>query len=464
MPDRNPLSDLTFLGGSSRLAKYIGRPIHHFAAIQATGGVLMLIATVAALVWVNSPWQGSYYDFWHTHISFSVADYHFEHDLEHVVQDGLMAVFFFVVGLEIKRELVVGQLRDPRFAALPAVAALGGMVVPALIYLAFNSGGEGQDGWGIPMATDIAFAVGVLSLLGNRIPSQMKVFLLTLAIVDDIGAILVIATYYTSDLSGNWLLTAGILLGGILILRQLHVWYLPVYMVIGVAFWLAVLESGVHATIAGVILGLLTPAKPLESEDDARRWASWLQMQDVVHLDEVRRVGFHIRESQPVSLRIQELLQPITSYIIIPVFALSAAGVELSGDLLADAVTSPITLGVAVGLVAGKTVGITLFSWVAHRLGWVTIPKSLAGTHMLGVAMVAGIGFTVSLFISRLAFGEQAIADESKIGILMGSLIAAVAGLVILARTQKRPENSLQHQPQNNPKTQPPKHPEKPKP
>ncbi|MCY3967371.1 MAG: Na+/H+ antiporter NhaA, partial [bacterium] len=171
MPDRNPLSDLTFLGGSSRLAKYIGRTINHFAAIQDNGGVLMLIAPVAALVWMNSPWQGSYYDFWHTHISFSVADYHFEHDLEHVVQDGLMAVFFFVVGLEIKRELVVGQLRDPRFAALPAVAALGGMVVPALIYLAFNSGGEGQDGWGIPMATDIAFAVGVLSLLGNRIPS-----------------------------------------------------------------------------------------------------------------------------------------------------------------------------------------------------------------------------------------------------------------------------------------------------
>ena len=442
MADKNPLSDLTFLGGSSRLARYIGRPIHQFAAIEAAGGVLMLIATVVALVWVNSPWQDSYYDFWHTHVSFSVGDYHFEHDLEHIVQDGLMAVFFFVVGLEIKRELVNGQLRDPRFAALPAVAALGGMVVPALVYYAFNADGPGQDGWGIPMATDIAFAMGLLSLLGNRIPRQMKVFLLTLAIVDDIGAILVIAIFYTSDLSGNWLLTAAILLAGILALRRLDVWYLPVYLVIGVAFWLAVLESGVHATIAGVVLGLITPAKPLQSEEDARRWAKWLQMQDVVDLDDVRRVGFHLRESQPVSLRIEELLHPIAGYIIIPLFALSAAGVELSGDVLSDAVTSPVTGGVVIGLVVGKTAGISVFSWVAHRLGWVTIPRSMTGLHMVGLAMVAGIGFTVSLFISRLAFDDSAIADESRIGILVGSLIAAVVGLGILSRTEPRPKYS----------------------
>ncbi len=442
MADKNPLSDLTFLGGSSRLARYIGRPIHQFAAIEAAGGVLMLIATVVALVWVNSPWQDSYYDFWHTHVSFSVGGYHFEHDLEHIVQDGLMAVFFFVVGLEIKRELVNGQLRDPRFAALPAVAALGGMVVPALVYFAFNSDGPGQDGWGIPMATDIAFAIGVLSLLGNRIPRQMKVFLLTLAIVDDIGAILVIAIFYTSDLSGNWLLTAAVLLAGILALRRLDVWYLPVYLVVGVAFWLAVLESGVHATIAGVVLGLITPAKPLQSEEDARRWAKWLQMQDVVDLDDVRRVGFHLRESQPVSLRIEELLHPIAGYIIIPLFALSAAGVELSGDVLSDAVTSPVTVGVVIGLVVGKTAGISVFSWIAHRLGWVTIPKSMTGLHMVGLAMVAGIGFTVSLFISRLAFDDPSIADESKIGILVGSLIAAVVGLVILSRTEPPPKYS----------------------
>ncbi|MCY4036200.1 MAG: Na+/H+ antiporter NhaA [bacterium] len=435
MADKNVLSDLTFLGGSSRLARFVGRPIHHFAAIEAAGGVLMLIATVAALVWVNSPWQSSYDDFWHTHVSFTVGDYHFEQDLAHVVQDGLMAVFFFVVGLEIKRELVSGQLRDPRFAALPAVAALGGMVMPAVIYVAFNAGGPGQDGWGIPMATDIAFAVGVLSLLGNRVSPLMKVFLLTLAIVDDIGAILVIAVFYTSDLSGNWLLTAAILLAGILALRRLNVWYLPVYLVVGVAFWLAVLESGIHATIAGVILGLITPAKPLESEDDARQWANWLRMQDVVHLDDVRRAGFHIREAQPVGLRIQEMLHPIAGYVIIPVFALSAAGVELSGDVLSDALTSPVTLGVAIGLVVGKSVGILLFAWLAHLFGWVTIPKPMAGFRMVGLAMVAGIGFTVSLFISRLAFDADQVADEARIGILAGSLIAAIAGLAVLSRT-----------------------------
>ena len=440
MAGNNLLSDLTFLSGPSRLARFVGRPIHQFAAIEAAGGILMLIAAVAALVWVNSPWQDSYDDFWHTHVSFSVGDYHFDQDLKHIVQDGLMAVFFFVVGLEIKRELVNGQLRDPRFAALPAVAALGGMVVPALVYFAFNAGGPGQDGWGIPMATDIAFAIGVLSLLGNRIPRQMKVFLLTLAIVDDIGAILVIAIFYTSDLSGNWLLTAAILLAGILVLRRLHVWYLPVYLVVGVAFWLAVFESGIHATIAGVVLGLITPAKPLQSEDDARRWANWLQMQDLIHLDDVRRVGFHIRESQPVSLRIEEMLHPIAGYIIIPLFALSAAGVELSTDVLSDAVTSPVTGGVVLGLVVGKTVGISMFSWIAHRLGWVTIPNSMTGLHMVGLAMVAGIGFTVSLFISGLAFDVPAIADESKIGILVGSLVAAVVGLGILSRTEPRPK------------------------
>ncbi|MDE0115376.1 MAG: Na+/H+ antiporter NhaA [bacterium] len=442
MAGKNILSDLTFLGGPSRLARYVGRPIHHFAAIEAAGGVLMLVATVAALVWANSPWQDSYGEFWHTQVSFSVGDYKFEEDLEHIVQDGFMAVFFFVIGLEIKRELVAGQLRDPRFAALPAVAALGGMVVPALVYFAFNAGGPGESGWGIPMATDIAFAVGLLSLLGNRISSQMKVFLLTLAIVDDIGAILVIAIFYTGDLSGGWLLTAAVLLAGIIVLRRLGVWYLPVYLAIGVAFWLAVLESGVHATIAGVILGLLTPAKSLQSEDEARRWADWLRMQDVVDLDDARRVGFHIRESQPVSLRIEETLHPIAGYIIIPIFALSAAGVELSGDVLSDAATSSVTMGVAIGLVVGKTAGISLFSWIAHRLGWVTIPKSLAGLHMVGLAMVAGIGFTVSLFISRLAFDDESVADEARIGILVGSLIAAVVGLAILSRTEPRPKHS----------------------
>ena len=436
MADGNPLSDLTFLGSTGRLARFVGRPIHRFVAVEAAGGVLMLIATVAALVWVNSPWQDSYFDFWHTLVSFSVGGYHFEHELEHVVQDGLMAVFFFVVGLEIKRELVNGQLRDPRFAALPAVAALGGMVVPALIYLAFNAGGPGQDGWGIPMATDIAFAVGVLSLLGDRISRKMKVFLLTLAIVDDIGAILVIAIFYAGDLSGNWLLTAGVLWAVVFLLRRLHVWYLPVYLVVGVAFWLAVLESGVHATIAGVILGFMTPAKPLQSDGEARRWAQWLQDKREVSLTDVRRAGFHIRESQPVSQRIEELLHPITSYIIIPVFALSAAGVELSSDVISDAASSRITLGVVLGLVVGKTVGISLFSWIAARMGLVTIPASMTGIHLVGLAMVAGIGFTVSLFISGLAFDNSYIGDEAKIGILVGSLVAAVAGLGILSCTE----------------------------
>ena len=245
-----------------------------------------------------------------------------------------------------------------------------------------------------------------------------------------------IAIFYTSDLSGNWLLTSAILLAGVFLLRKLNVWYLPVYLVIGVAVWLAVLESGVHATIAGVILGFMTPAKPLQSKDEARSWAEWLQKKDEVRLEDVRQAGFHIRESEPVSLRIEEMLHPITSYIIIPIFALSAAGVELSTDVISDALTSRVTLGIVLGLVVGKSVGIALFSWIAVRMGWANIPESMTGVHMMGLLMVAGIGFTVSLFISGLAFDDALVGDQAKIGVLAGSLIAAAAGLGILSRAE----------------------------
>jgi len=271
MAGQTRYSELTFIGRDSGLARVVGRPLKRFLDVQAAGGVVLLVATAIALIWANSPWSESYFDLWHTKIDFKIGDVKiFGKDLEHFVNDGLMALFFFVVGLEIKRELVTGQLREFRNAMLPAIAALGGMVVPALVFVAFNIGGDGINGWGIPMATDIAFAVGIVSLLGDRIGSPLKIFLLTLAIVDDIGAIAVIALFYTDNLSYSWLLTAVGLLLVIWILRVLRVWYIPIYVLVGVLVWWATFKSGVHATIAGVVLGLMTPAKPLQSSDEAR--------------------------------------------------------------------------------------------------------------------------------------------------------------------------------------------------
>lgn len=438
MAGDNIVSDLTFLGRDTALARRVGRPVTKFLAVQAAGGVLLLIATAAALIWANSPWGDSYRDLWHTHIDLTIGGVEiFADDLEHFVNDALMAIFFFVVGLEIKRELVTGRLRDPRVAALPAIAALGGMVVPAAIYVALNLGGAGIDGWGIPMATDIAFAVGVVSLLGNKIPRVLKVFLLTLAIVDDIGAIAVIALFYTDDLSIAWLVVAVATAVAIWVLRQLRVWYIPLYVVIGVFFWWATFKSGIHATIAGVVLGLLTPAKPLQSEDEARRMADWLRDKQEVFLVDVRYASFNIRESVSVAERLETAIHPVSSYLIIPIFALANAGVELGGGAIGNAMSSRVTWGIILGLVVGKAVGITAFTLAGAKLGLADMPRVMTPLNLLGLALVAGIGFTVSLFITGLAFkgGASELIAEAKIGILFASAIAAIAGLVILSRS-----------------------------
>lgn len=439
MAGDNIVSDLTFLGRDSALARRVGRPINKFLAVQAAGGVLLIIATAIALIWANSPWSDSYESLWHTYLDIKIGDFEIFHEsLEHFVNDALMALFFFVVGLEIKRELVTGRLRNPRDAMLPAFGAVGGMVVPALFYIVFNLGEAGARGWGIPMATDIAFAVGVLSLLGDRVPRALKVFLLTLAIVDDIGAIAVIAIFYSEDLSMSWLAGAVAIAIGIAVLRRLRVWYIPVYIVVGVIFWWATYKSGVHATIAGVILGLMTPAKPLQSEAEARKMADWLRDKEEVFLVDVRYASFNIAESVSVAERLETAIHPITSYMIIPIFALANAGVPLSGDIISNAATSPVTIGVIAGLVLGKAIGITAFTLLATKLKIATMPRAMTTMHLVGLALVGGIGFTVSLFITGLAFtGDTAVlVDEAKIGILFGSLIAALGGLAVLSRAK----------------------------
>lgn len=478
-------SDLTFLGGESVFARFFARPFKRFLAVEAAGGVMLLIATAVALIWVNSPWGDSYDAFWGVPVNLSVNGIEiFEgHTLADFVNDALMALFFFVVGLEIKRELVTGQLQNLKDAALPAVAALGGMIVPAALFFAINAGSPGENGWGIPMATDIAFAVGIVSLLGNRIPRQLKVFLLSLAIVDDIGAIIVIALFYSSGISAAWLLATTVLLGLIFVLGRLRVWWIPIYVVLGCIVWWTTFRSGVHATIAGVALGLLTPARPLQNEGETRTIARWLRDKPEVFPVDVRYASFHIRESISVAERLETVLHPISSYAIIPIFALANAGVRMNGNIISAALQSRVMWGIIAGLVVGKTIGITVFSLIATKLGIAKRPASLTLRTLVGLAMIAGVGFTVSLFVSNLAFGEVEHYDEvalvvqapgdlafteadelptdgshndsdysesasgdveggstednAKIGILFASIIASIGGLLILSGSRK---------------------------
>lgn len=408
-------------------------PMLRFLHFQAGGGVAMLVATAVALVWANSPWQDSYHALLDSHTRVEFGDrLLFDEPLEEWINDALMVVFFFVVGLEIKRELVVGELRRPGAVALPLIAALGGMVVPAVLYAAFNSGGEGSAGWGIPMATDIAFALGVVSLLGRHVPSSLKIFLLTLAIVDDIGAILVIAVFYTDEISLGWLALSGGIVLLLFVMRSIRVWYTPVYLVVGVAFWLTLFESGVHATIAGVVMGMFAPARPLVSSAGSSLLLQRSFSDGSVSVRLARQVVFEVREQVSVADRLADLLHPWTSFLIVPVFALANAGVELSGGALGDAVRSPVTVGIVVGLVVGKLVGVTAFTWLAVRTGVCELPRGATWTQLLGIGGVAGIGFTVSLFITNLAFSADDITDQAKVGILAASTVAALAGAAIL--------------------------------
>ena len=420
------------------------RPALRFTSIAAASGAVLIVASIAAILWANlSMFGDSYERFWGTQFDLTFGPIHLEETLKELVNDGLMAIFFFVVGLEIKRELVVGELRDPRKAALPAMAALGGMVLPALIFVAINTGdGEALRGWGIPMATDIAFSLGVLALLGSRVPVGAKLFLLTLAIVDDIGAIAVIAIFYTEEISFGYLALG---LGALLIIAiagQINIRPYSFYIPMALIAWFGLLESGVHATIAGVAIGLLTPARPLydgvEFDSTARRILDYYPAESteprfyelVEH--EARLLSDVARESIAPLSRLEHSLQSWSSFLIIPLFALANAGVRLVGVDLAGAATSAVAVGVALGLVVGKTVGVSLFAWLAVVLGWGVLPSNTTWRHVVGSAMLAGIGFTVALFIAELAYTDPGITDLAKIGIFIGSIVAGIAGYLFL--------------------------------
>ncbi len=426
-----PSAHHTTKARSTTPARSLPGVVHRFIETEAASGLVLVAVTVVALVWANSPWQHSYETLWHNPIVLQAGGLHIAEDLRHFVNDGLMALFFFVVALEIKREIVRGELADPRVAALPVFAAIGGMVVPACLYLLVTAGsGSAGHGWGIPMATDIAFALGVLALLSRRLPGSLKVLLLTLAIVDDIGAIIVIAIFYGGSLNLTALAVAIGFLAAAAVLVRVRIDWPPLYIALGVAAWYATYRSGVHPTIAGVAFGLLTPARALAPSKTVRRWA--LDLSDEPNASEVQQMMVIARESVSPAEHLEVRLHPFTSFVVLPCFALANAGVVIHRDMLGTSSARAVAAGVALGLVVGKVVGIMAGSWAATRLRLAALPEGVRWSHVAGIAALGGIGFTVSLFVSGLAFDDPRLADAAKLAILAASTAAAVVGAVVL--------------------------------
>ena len=425
-------------------------PFQEFAAKETSGGILLLLCTLAALAWANSPWAHGYVAFWHTLVTVGIGGFTLSHDLHFWVNDALMGIFFFVVGLEIKRELLVGELAEPRQAALPIAAAAGGVIVPALIYAAFNAGTPGAAGWGIPMATDIAFVIAVMALLGDRVPLSLKVFLTALAIVDDIAAVLVIAVFYTAQIHGMALGVAALCVAASLVANRLGVRHPLPYALIGGALWLAVLQSGVHATIAGVALALTIPSRtvlaPVEFLSHSRavldHFEGAANKESIVMRDEELQSAIEALEDscekvQPPLHRLEERLHPWVTFVIMPLFALANAGVAFRGDIAAT-LSQPVTLGVMLGLLFGKPIGITLAAWLAVRSKLAALPDGIGWLQIHGAGWLGGIGFTMSLFVAGLAFEDDKLLT-SKVGILAGSLLAGIAGSLLLQRACAAP-------------------------
>lgn len=400
-------------------------PFTRFVRSQAFAGLLLFVAAAIAFIWANSPLREGYAALQHHHLALTFDGRGLDLSLEHWVNDGLMAVFFLLVGLEIKRELLIGELANPRRAALAVAGALGGMLVPALLYSAFNAGGPGAHGWGVPMATDVAFALGILALLGSRVPLSLKVFLTALAIVDDLGAVVVIAPFYTSELHFISMLAAAVTWGALLFIGWRGVRRLGLYAVLGVLLWFFVLQSGLHATIAGVLLALAVPLRrvtplttllPLHDTEDNEAMGAHLQQAEEL-----------LERAQSPLHRLEHSLHPSVTYAVLPLFAFMNAGVSVSA-----AGVGTVTLGVFLGLLLGKPLGVVGAAWLAVRMGLAALPERVNWPLLWGVGLLAGIGFTVSLFVSNLAFDAAALQAQAKLGVLAGTVLSAVVGVLWL--------------------------------
>ncbi len=427
-------------------------PFEEFVHAEASSGILLMACTIAAMVIANSGLFGIYENILHTKITIGGGNFAITHTLHHWINDGLMALFFFTVGLEIKREILVGELADRRQAILPIAAAVGGMVVPALIYVAMNNEGDAINGWGVPMATDIAFAMGVLALLGKRVPQALIGFLLALAIVDDLGAVLVIAVFYTEQISVPALLFAGGALIMLILTNMAGIRRPGAYAFWGILLWLGLLKSGVHATLAGVITALTVPAN---SYCEALPFVQRMRLlntqfedlhEDHKHIMEngeqqkiLQSMENFVHKMESPLQRMEHHLHLYVSFLIIPVFALANAGIPIDLSTLGVTLMHPVTMGVIWGLLAGKLIGIALFSWLVIKLGWSRLPQEVTMGQITSVALLAGIGFTMSIFIGGLAFDNAQYLLNAKVGILTASLTAGIAGYVALLFTTKKP-------------------------
>ncbi|MEZ5217422.1 MAG: Na+/H+ antiporter NhaA [Ilumatobacteraceae bacterium] len=415
------------------------QPLRTFLATETAGGVLLLAAAAVALVWANTPLFHAYESLWETHAGFSLGDYHLELNLHEWVNDGAMTLFFLVVGLEIKRELVQGELADRRRATLPVMAALGGVVVPALIFAMFAAGTDVSKGWGIPVATDIAMAIGVLKLAGaGRVPDSLTVFLLALAIVDDLVTILILIVFYSGGVEFSWLALAVASMVLMVVLKQVRVDRTAIYIGIGAALWLFLHEAHVHATLAGVFCGLLAPTSPALQFDEVDEGPALgvAAVHEVVQTREVARRSISVVE------RLEHALHPWTSFVVLPVFALSNAGIRFESELLSGLGGSALLPGIVLGAVLGKPIGISAAVWLSQKVGIASMPTGVRWPQLISVAALGGIGFTVAIFIANSSFDSELLVGEAKLAVLLAALVAAVLGSIAVRSTSRGPADA----------------------
>jgi NhaA family Na+:H+ antiporter len=427
-------------------ADQVFKAAQSFFKKSASSSLLLLSATLIAIAWANSPFGQSYFELWKVDFTLALGRYHFTQSLLHWIDDGLMAIFFFTVGLEIKREILVGELSSRKKALLPVAAAIGGMIIPAAIYLTLNYGHPGQEGWGIPMATDIAFSLGAIAVFGRKLPVGLRVFLSAFAIADDLGAVFVIALFYTKQIAWQYLLMDLPVLLTVFIANLLWIRWTPLYAILGVVTWLAILASGVHPTVAGIVIAMFVPARAKYDTDQfvqkAHEIMEKFECQEQScghtillnrdHLDAVRDLEVTCQEVETPLQRMENGLYPMVTFLILPLFALANAGLRISDQNIFSALSHPVALGITLGLFVGKPLGILAFSYLGVKAGIASLPEGVQWSHVFGVGLLGGIGFTMSLFISTLSFEALDLANYSKLGILIGSLLSAISGITYL--------------------------------